>query len=207
MKRSYCTSSVNGFTLIAVVVSMFLLAVLSVMAWQGMELVLNANTRSETDLAAEMRLQRTWQLMGNDMIHLRARPYADGLGGIEPAYQTGVTEVILRFTRGGEASTATNPAGLSRIQYVLEGDALYRISRPAQVSPRDVEASRRLLLEGVSELQFEQLDRENYYVPFWPPLNEDRGLESLPPMIRITLAMADGSTTSQIFPGVNNDLL
>src|SRR5690606_20881566 len=117
----------HGFTLIETVIAMLLLAIMSIMGYQAVEVVLGANQRSQAGLADEMALQRAWQIIGNDLIHMRARPFADGLGGIEPAYQTGLASMdLLRMTRGGGASLRASPSGLSRITYSVsaEGELL-----------------------------------------------------------------------------------
>jgi type II secretion system protein J len=84
----------QGFTLLETVVSLFLLAVMSVMAYQAIEAVLGANQRSQEALAEEQQLQLTWQVISNDLLHLRARHYADGFGGIEAAYQTSNSDIL-----------------------------------------------------------------------------------------------------------------
>ena len=198
MKRSH------GFTLIEVVVAMAILAMISLMTWQAMDLVLKSNARSEAGMADELQLQQTWRLIASDLMHIRALPYQDGLGGTEPAYLTGSGQQIVRFTRGGEAVSGHNPSGLSRVQYVLEEGNLYRESLPAHISPRDLMPVRRLLLEKVDAVEFEQPDSDNYFGPLWPPLNENVGLLSLPRMIRVTVVQADGSQTMQSFPGAGN---
>jgi len=48
----------RGFTLIETVVSLLLLAVVSMMSYQAVEVVLGTNERSRGDLADEMQLQR-----------------------------------------------------------------------------------------------------------------------------------------------------
>jgi len=101
-----------GFTLIETVVSLLLLAIMSIMAYQAIEVVLTANQRSQDDLAEELDLQRAWRIIGNDLMHLRSRHYADGFGGIEAAYETGTSGILLSFTRGGGALLESNPTGL-----------------------------------------------------------------------------------------------
>lgn len=194
----------RGFTLIEVVVAMAILAVISVMGWQAVDLVLKTNSRSQEGMVEDLTLQAAWQLIGTDLIHLRARPYHDGLGGIEPAYETGTGQLVLRLSRGGGAGTALNPAGLTRVSYLLESGELYRESLPAHLSPREAEPVRRLLLADVQELRFEQPDWDNYFGPRWPPLNEERGIDSLPAMVRVTLVRSDGQVTRQLFPGVSH---
>ena len=78
----------KGFTLVETVVSMLLLAVIGVMGYQAVSTVLGANARSRDAMGTEVRMHLAWQIIGNDLLHMRARVYNDGLGGIEDAYVT-----------------------------------------------------------------------------------------------------------------------
>ena len=75
----------TGFTLIEAVVSLMLLSVMSVMSYQAVEVILGANDRSRGQLEDESQLHRAWQVISRDIMHLRPRAFADGLGAVEPA--------------------------------------------------------------------------------------------------------------------------
>ena len=66
-----------GFTLIEAVVSLMLLAVMSVMSYQAVEVILGANERSRGQLEDESQLHRAWQVMSRDIMHLRSRGLGD----------------------------------------------------------------------------------------------------------------------------------
>jgi len=196
----------RGFTLIEVVVSLMLLAVMSIMAWQAVDVVLGVNQRSRDSLAATVQLQRAWQQIGSDIYHLRARPFADGLGTVEGAYVTGRNELrVLSLSRGGGAPIAANPTGLTRVNYVHEGSELLRQSWPVHVSPRAVAPQQQVLLQAVQNIRFEQLNHQNDFVPAWPPFNEEHGLTSLPRLVRVTITLNDGSSTYKVFVGIDGD--
>ncbi len=198
----------RGFTLIEVVVALLLLAVMSLMAWQAVDVVLGVNQRSRDNLAASVQLQEAWQQIGSDIYHLRARPFADGFGSVEGAYVTGYNQrLVLSLSRGGGVPISTNPSGLMRIRYVLEGSDLLRQSWPIHVSPREFEPRQQVLLNAVREIRFEQLNRQSDFVTTWPPLNEQHSLSSLPRLVRVTITLSDGTSTYKLFPGIdgNND--
>ncbi|MGZ0190289.1 MAG: PulJ/GspJ family protein, partial [Alphaproteobacteria bacterium] len=134
----------HGFTLLETIVSLFLLTVMSVMAYQAIESVLGANQRSQESLADEQQLQLAWQIISNDFLHLRARQYADGFGGVEAAYQTSSNDILLSFTRGGGDLLESNPTGLTRIQYSLDDGRLVRTVWPVYVSIRDSDGQKRV---------------------------------------------------------------
>jgi general secretion pathway protein J len=194
----------KGFTLIEAVVAMLLLAVMSMLAWQAVDVVLGVNQRSRNSLAATVQLQKAWQQIGSDIFHLRTRPFADGLGTVEGAYVSGRNRAnVLDLSRGGGTPMATNPSGLTRVSYLLEGSTLLRRSWPVHLSPREADPQQQVLLQEVREIRFEQLNRQYDFVPTWPPLNEEHTLSSVPSLIRVTITLNNGTSTYKIFAGID----
>ena len=71
MQQTLSLKRHSGFTLIEAIVSLALLAVLSVMSYQAVEVVMGVNERSRNDLADEAQLQRAWQIIARDLMHMR----------------------------------------------------------------------------------------------------------------------------------------
>ena len=194
----------RGFTLIETVVSLLLLAVISVLSYQAVEVVLGTNERSRGDLVEETKLQRAWQIIGRDILHLRPRLYADGLGAVEPAYITDTSEFGVRFSRGGGPMIRSNPSGVRRIDYrINEDQQLVRTSWAITESPRLSDGSAMILLSKVNTIVFEQLTDAFEYDRNWPPLNSRISARALPKMVRITIELDSGSETTRLFPGVH----
>lgn len=195
--------SEGGFTLIETVVSMLLLAVMSVLSYQAVDAVLATNERSRQGLAEEASLQRAWQIIGRDIMHLRARPFVDGLGMREPAYVTDRSEFGVRFSRGGGPMVKSNPSGLRRVEYSINREQqLQRQSWAITQSPRQSEGSILILMNSVDEVVFEHLTKDFFYSPDWPPINETHSLSSLPKMIRVTITVDGLGESSRLFPGL-----
>ncbi len=195
--------SEGGFTLIETVVSMLLLAVMSVLSYQAVDAVLATNERSRQGLAEEASLQRAWQIIGRDIMHLRARPFVDGLGMREPAYVTDRSEFGVRFSRGGGPMVKSNPSGLRRVEYSINREQqLQRQSWAITQSPRQSEGSILILMDNVDEVVFEHLTKDFFYGPDWPPINETHSLSSLPKMIRVTITVDGLGESSRLFPGL-----
>ena len=195
--------SEGGFTLIETVVSMLLLAVMSVLSYQAVDAVLATNERSRQGLAEEASLQRAWQIIGRDIMHLRARPFVDGLGMREPAYVTDRSEFGVRFSRGGGPMVKSNPSGLRRVEYSINREQqLQRQSWAITQSPRQSEGSILILMDNVDEVVFEHLTKDFFYSPDWPPINETHSLSSVPKMIRVTITVDGLGESSRLFPGL-----
>lgn len=196
----------SGFTLVEAVVSLLLLAVMSVMSYQAVEVILDANERSRGTLSNEAELHRAWQIINRDLLHLRPRVFADGLGSREPAYITDPDQFGVRFSRGGGPMIRSNPSGVSRIEYRLNRDnQLERRSWPVTTTSLNNDGNLLILLNNVAEVEIEQLSRGGIFVPDWPPTNETHSPLSLPRMIRLSIVMLDGSETTRLIPGLAVD--
>tara|TARA_B110001452_G_scaffold90743_2_gene74697 strand:+ start:3009 stop:3632 length:624 start_codon:yes stop_codon:yes gene_type:complete len=193
----------DGFTLIEVMVSVTIMALMSVLSYQAVNVVIEVNERSRSDLAEEAKLQRAWQIIGQDLLHLRPRTFVDERGSIESAYLTDPSDFGLRFSRGGGPMIRSNPSGVRRIAYSInEEQQLQRQSWAITESIRDNEVSRLLILNGVEEILLEHLTPDYSYDPNWPPLNQNVTIRSLPKMIRLTIRLVDKTETTVLFPGV-----
>ena len=196
----------SGFTLVEAVVSLLLLAVMSVMSYQAVEVILDANERSVGKMSYEAQLHRTWQIINRDLLHLRPRMFADGLGSKEPAYVTDPDQFGVRFSRGGGPMIRSNPTGVSRIEYRLNRENQFeRRSWPVTATSLNNDGNSLILLNNVDAVEIEQLSRGGIFVPDWPPTNESHSPLSLPRMIRMTIVMLDGSETTRLIPGLAVD--
>ena len=176
---------------------------MSVLSYQAVDAVLATNERSRQGLAEEASLQRAWQIIGRDIMHLRARPFVDGLGMREPAYVTDRSEFGVRFSRGGGPMVKSNPSGLRRVEYSINREQqLQRQSWAITQSPRQSEGSILILMDNVDEVVFEHLTKDFFYSPDWPPINETHSLSSLPKMIRVTITVDGLGESSRLFPGL-----
>ena len=196
----------SGFTLIEAIVSLALLAVISVMSYQAVEVVTTVNERSRSGEASEAQLQRAWQIIGRDLMHIRPRRFHDGLGDIEGAYLTNPSDFGVRFSRGGGPMLRTNPSGMRRVNYTInKDDQLIRTSWAITESPRQSDGTTLILLDKVQDVEFNHLDGNGNYSVDWPPLNSRQTDKALPRMIRVTIITENEVETSRLFPGVVSD--
>ena len=196
----------SGFTLIEAIVSLALLAVLSVMSYQAIEVVMGVDERSRNDLADEAQLQRAWQIIGRDLMHLRPRRFSDGLGSVESAHVTDPSDFGVRFSRGGGPMVRSNPSGVRRIDYRLNQEQqLIRTSWAITESPRQSDGTVLTLLDNVSKVEFNHLAKSGNYSLDWPPINVNLSPYALPRMISVTITAENGFETSRLFAGVVSD--
>ena len=193
----------NGFTLIEIIVAMLVFAILSVVSYQAIDRVLDIDQRSKEHFATEVTLQKVWHRLFNDFLHIRARPVLDQRGDEVGAYLTDYENYAVIFTRGGLPPIEQIPGGMQRVAYGLDDGVLSRWVWPVLDQADGSEPIEQPLLSGVDEFTIEHLNVDNYWIPDWPPLTVNQApLDSVPPMIKITLLLDSEKELIRIIPGL-----
>ena len=194
----------SGFTLIETLIALALLAIISLMSYQAIEVVIGADERSRAKQTGQAEMDRAWKIIQRDLMHIRNRPFRDGLGGIEAPYMTAKSDFGVRFSRGNGPMIATNPSGVRRVSYDLDDNQqLVRQSWGITESMRFSDGVSMVLLKDVDKILFEHSDGRSAFVPDWPPLKR-RKSDPLPKIIRVTITLNNGAETSRLFLGVSS---
>ncbi len=144
--------SSRGFTLLEILIAMAIFAIMSVMAYSGLRVLLEA--RAATALRSERlaELQITLYLLGEDLAQAVARPVRDEYGSQESASRGGNNGELLTLSRSVPAWSAY-PTGsqLQRVSYRFEQGSLYRLAWTTLDRTQQSEYRRRKLidLEGI----------------------------------------------------------
>ncbi len=191
----------QGFTLIEVVIAIALFAVVSVLAYSGLQSVINSKTRTENELERLRQLQISMLNLTSDLEQLSNRDGNDALGGQLHKLTTQNLDYSIEFTRSGVSNFAGLPrSSLQRVAYHLEEDELVRTHWPYVDRADDEQKIERQLIANVSKLSFRFLssDTSEAWSDNWPPDNVLTGSNpaTLPRAIEITLELGDwGSIT------------
>ncbi len=163
----------KGFTLIEVLVSMAVFAVMTILAYMSL-----GQTLSNADMLTErmdrlQAIQRTMRYLSNDLTAASPRPVRDELGqGYSPAVMvSAANDFALAVTHGGW----TNPAGLPRSTqqrsvYLLEDGKLFRVYYNVLDSTYSNNAISTEILDGVERLEFRLMQDNGQETNQWPPL-------------------------------------
>jgi general secretion pathway protein J len=147
----------RGFTLVEVMIAITLMAVLSVMAWRGLDSVTRANAMLEQRTDNIARLMRALDQLERD-VALRATtelPPATA-ASLLPAALTARRQVDLPFFLEIVRAAPAAPGYWQRVQWWQRGGVLYRAAGPAASTfplPAPDEGARVVLLEDVSAFQ------------------------------------------------------
>lgn len=195
--------NIKGFTLMEVMVAMFLLAIIGTAGFTMLQQITTSRSKIETQSDRLTELQRTFYWLTEDITQIIDREVRSSVDSILPAFQYNVQgSSIIDFTRAGWA----NPAGdilpprssLQRVSYGIEDDRLLRSYWYHLDSLEEAPTKRRQLLTGVEELTVRFMDPEGAWQDQWPPLNveEDPGL---PRALEFTFTLTDLGPIVRVF--------
>ena len=186
----------SGLTLVELIIAVALLAVLSVMAYRGLESMMRSNDRT---LAETERWRNTTLLLERfaaDVSQPARRQIRTGDGEMLPAWwghalpEPAGNESQLEFTR-------KSPPGQdeSRLGYRLRGGNVELLIWRVLDRAPGASAEAYTLLTNVRSLRFRHLDTNGIWQDEWP-LSE---AEPLPRAVAIELTLAEGPVVTRIF--------
>ena len=151
------TPSQQGFTLIEVMVAILLMAVVSLIAWRGLDSVTRADQHLQASTEQTETLLRALNQMQRD-INLRASVELNSRD--DASKETGLAAVTVRssdskgFRLDVIRSAPVAGDGLQRVRWWLKGDSLYRAAAPARDRyPLPAAKDGVVVLSGVNDLQ------------------------------------------------------
>lgn len=196
-------NNLQGFTLIELMISMAIFAMLSLMAFNGLDSVINNKQKTETALLRLNQLQLGMSKLHRDIEQITARPARDGLGSKLPALSAGQgDDLLIQFTRNGWRNPAKLARShLQRVAYKLEDEKLIRLSWPYVDRAQDDPLVESVLLDNLKDVQIRFLDEKNSWKERWPSNNSDTSAEKItqPQAIEIKLEMNDWGEVSRVF--------
>jgi general secretion pathway protein J len=196
----------RGFTLIEIMVALFITAILAVMAFEAMQQALNNRERVRAEGQRLRDVQSAMRTLVQDFSQLTPRPIREPLGeGFQPAMQAQTTDAAeVSLTRGGWM----NPAGLQRstlqrVRYALRDGALWRdywLVLDAQLEPQP---ATRQLLSGVRAFHVRFMNDGRSWQDGWPPPPlsgnpDERWLRWRPIAVEVTIELEDWGRITRI---------
>ncbi len=133
MRNNTALTVSRGFTLLEVLIAMAIFAIMSVMAYSGLKILLDAKASTSIKSAQLADLQMTLYLLNEDLAQSVSRSVRDEFGSVDTSFRTSLTGDILTLTKSVPMwSHADASSQLQRISYRLEQDdkkqyALYRL--------------------------------------------------------------------------------
>jgi general secretion pathway protein J len=186
----------RGFTLVEVLVAMFIFAILAVMAYGGYNQLSRQDEIVDRNASRTRAVQSTVQRMSEDFAMIEPRPVREPLGdSVDPALRADKrTETLVELTRSGWS----NPAGvtrstLQRVAYRVQDNKLERAYWNALDRTMSAEPTSAVLLDQVRTVSLRFMDQNQSWHEQWPPLGYSGpdALRLRPIAVEITLDLED----------------
>lgn len=143
----FYSSKNKGFTLLELLIALAVFAIMSVMAYSGLKILLDARSQTSIKSAQLSELQMTLYLLNEDFLHSVSRSVRDDYGADEMAMHGGMNGEIVTLTRSVPAWTQHQSGSqLQRISYRLEKGELYRYVWTTLDRTQQSETKRRKLM-------------------------------------------------------------
>lgn len=189
-----------GFTLIEVVISLAVFAIVGTMAFSGLNVTLKQQVRL-TERAEQIKdLQLTLKYLERDINQIARRSIRDQFGDQQFAF-TADRDFFVSFTFSGWR----NPAGLSRsnlqrVSYEIRDQELIRHTWN-RLDGMIVENARSTpLLKDITEIEWSFLNEQNNWINQWPPINDQGSDVTLPRAVSVSLNIASWGEITRLFP-------
>jgi general secretion pathway protein J len=203
----------RGFTLIEVMIAMFVAAVMLAIGYSAINQAARERGNLEEKQARITEIQRGMRVVAQDFAQMIARTSrgVEGGGNIEPAViATAKDNTLITFTRAGWS----NPAGVQRpaeqrVRYRFIDESLVREYWLSVDTGLNTEPLQRVLITKVTSVELRFLDpASRNWRSDWPattasgpvnPDNIDQLLRTRPLAIEVTLVLEDWGRVQRLF--------
>src|SRR5262245_18939219 len=163
----------RGFTLLEVLVAVFVFAVVAALAYGGYNQLIKHSEIVESNAGRTRQIQAAVQRMAEDFTMIEPRPVREPLGEtLEPALRSDPrTETLVDLTRSGRSNPAGVPRSmLQRVTYRILDNKLERAYWPELDRVQTAEPTDAVLLDKVRSANLRFMDQNHNWHDQWPPL-------------------------------------
>lgn len=190
-----------GFTLLELLVALSIFALISAMAYGGLQTVISQQQQTAARSQRLSDLQKAYRIMQRDLEQLVSREIRNEFGDTIGSLVGGSGFDGVEFSRGGYP----NPAGflrsdIQRVAYVPDQDTLLRRTWRVLDRAQDTEPDEQKLVESMSRFSMRFLDQSNTWQERWPTASDLGGtLTGLPVAVEVQLELDDLGTLIWLF--------
>ncbi len=161
----------RGFTLLELLVALAVFAILAVLAYGGLNAILQTRAETERQAARLAEIQSALTLLARDLNQAAPRAVRSEYGDALPALRGGpLAPLLLELTRGGWRNPAAQVRStLQRVGYAVEDEVLVRHSWRVLDRAQDSAAYPLRVLTGVRRFQVRFMDEGRQWLDDWPP--------------------------------------
>jgi general secretion pathway protein J len=190
-----------GFTLLELLVALSIFALISAMAYGGLQTVISQQQQTEARSERLSDLQKAYRIMQRDLEQIVSREIRNEFGDRIGSLVGGSGFDGVEFSRAGHP----NPAGflrseIQRVAYVPDQDTLLRRTWRVLDRAQDAEPDEQALVESMSRFSMRFLNQGNEWQERWPPpAGQGEALPALPVAVEVQLELDELGTLTWLF--------
>jgi general secretion pathway protein J len=185
-----------GFTLLEILIALFIFSIISIMMAGALHTVINAQSGAEHSAMRIREMQLAFVRMGRDIEQAVNRPIRTANDQESSAFY-GTTRGFA-FTHGGMSGEGGLHQVLQRAQYIVGKEGLWRMAWDVlDLTSKSPLPSQRKILADVTSARFEYLDDKSVFHKDWPV--NGAAAQVLPRAVRITLTIKDWGSIQQTY--------
>ena len=188
---------VAGFTLLEILIAMFIFTIISLILVGGLQSVIKAQSGTEKNAERLRDVQITLLMMSRDIEQAVDRPVMNEVGKENAAFMGNSNEFIFTHTGFANPSGTVTRSTMQRTGYAWHDGAIWRITTRVLDAVAEEKPHLRKLLDNVTSAQFQYLGKNGRFYDNWP--GEGQTKQSLPRAVRINLTLKDWGSMSQLY--------
>ncbi|MBF67826.1 MAG: type II secretion system protein GspJ [Gammaproteobacteria bacterium] len=166
-----------GFTLVEVLVSLWIFSMIGLAAHLMLRTVIDSHDRTEASRENLASLMRAMSVLETDLSQVVPRGIRDRFGDAQPALAVPADESLIEFTRSGWRNPLrTNRSNMQRVSYNVEDEQLIRRFWYVLDRAEDSEPVEQVLLKGVLDLRISVADETGEQGSTWPSFSTNTPL-------------------------------
>lgn len=196
----------RGFTLLELLIASIIFAIMSLMAYGGLENVITNSEASEQALKRLQQVQQCVSVLNRDFSQITQRGIRDEYGNNMPFLSAGNDiDNLVEFSRGGRVNPANLPrSSLLRVAYRIDDNKLVRLQWPQLDRAQNMEPMQTELLDNLESVTIRFLDDRAEWHEQWPPLSAGTGSSSgtaaiQPVAIEIVMELSDWGSIRRLY--------
>ncbi len=166
------SASTKGFTLLELLVAIVVFSTMAVMAYGGLQNVIDNSQGSRAAVERLKQVQITVTTLSRDLMQIYERDIINAFGVTEPYLVSDTqSEQLVEFTRSGRRNPAGLPrSSLQRVAYRLDDNKLYRLHWIQIDQALGEEPIENELIADIDSMEFRFMDGDGEWSDSWPPL-------------------------------------